>query len=124
MAAKKTSLLAFFTDTSPLRSDELIKAVKAKPALAAEVDAATGNTPLHYSCCNGAPLAVVKALLAANAEATRVADSAGNRVGGVVVEEAGEFRVLADLLGILRPPQHPPSSVLILDRVVEAEEPH
>ena len=90
MAAKKTSLVAFFTDTSPLRSDELIKAVKAKPALAAEVDAATGNTPLHYSCCNGAPLAVVKALLAANAGAARVADSAGNlAIAGAVANGCG-----------------------------------
>ena len=90
MAAKKTSLIAFFTDTSPLRSAELIKAVKATPALAAEVDAKTGNTPLHFSCCNGAPLAVVKALLAANAEAAKVTDADGNlAIVGAVANGCG-----------------------------------
>ena len=64
--------------------------MKAKPALAAEVDAKTGNTPLHFSCCNGAPLAVVKALLAANTEAAKATDSDGNlAIVGAVANGCG-----------------------------------
>ena len=75
MASK--SLFAFF-DGRPLSSAELIKAVKASPALAKEVDGATGNTALHFACCSGAPLSVVEALLAAHPAAAAVCDADGN----------------------------------------------
>ena len=71
------SLFAFF-DGRPLSSAELIKAVKASPALAKEVDGATGNTALHFACCSGAPLSVVEALLAAHPAAAAVCDADGN----------------------------------------------
>ena len=72
------SLIAKFTSGAPLRSADFVRAVEAKPALAREVDPATGNTPLHFACCGAAPLAVVAALLAAHAPAAGAADHDGN----------------------------------------------
>ena len=72
------SLIALFKSGKGVKSDDIVKAVTSNAKLAAEVDADTGNTALHFACCNGAPLAVVKALLKANASAAQARDADGN----------------------------------------------
>ena len=75
-----TSLLAAFQGDQlrALQADELIRLVRSKPSLAAEVDAETGNTALHFACCNGAPLPLVEALLASDPGGASKADRDGN----------------------------------------------
>ena len=73
-----TSLIACFKDGQRPKAEAIISAAKNKPSLAAEVDAETGNTPLHFACCNGAPLSVVRALLTANKKAAKAVDKEGN----------------------------------------------
>ena len=94
----KSSLLAMFTSDAPLRSEEFIRAVQAKPSLASEVDAANGNTPLHWACCNGAPLAVITALLDADKEAARAVESDGNLPVMGAVANGGDASVVQVLL--------------------------
>ena len=72
------SLIARFKDGSHLAADDIIGTVRGNPSLASEVDAETGNRPLHYACCNRAPLPVVQALLTANPKAARLGDADGN----------------------------------------------
>ena len=72
------SLLAMFKSGAGIKSKAFIKACKADASLAADVDEATGNTALHFACCGGAPLPVVKALLAANPDAAAALDGDGN----------------------------------------------
>ena len=77
MASK--GLIALFKDANrPLQSKEVISTVEKTPTLAADVDRATGNTALHYACCNAAPLPVVKALLKAHRPAAAMQDADGN----------------------------------------------
>lgn len=71
-------MISMFTSDRPLRSDEMIQAVKRSKKLAAEVDPKTGNTPLHFACCNGAPHRVIDALLEAYPIAAKMRDLDGN----------------------------------------------
>ena len=75
------SLIARFKDGSHLAADDIIGTVRGNPSLASEVDAETGNRPLHYACCNRAPLPVVQALLTANPKAARL-DAFSRRADG------------------------------------------
>ena len=77
-ALTNLSLLAMFKSGAGIKSKAFIKACKADASLAADVDEATGNTALHFACCGGAPLPVVKALLAANPDAAAALDGDGN----------------------------------------------
>ena len=98
------SLLAQLTAGTTVKPKSVVKAVKENPALAADVDPQTGNTPLHLACCNRAPLAVVEALLAANPAAARTPDGEGNlAVHGAVASGCG-----ADVVSAL---QHSPRLV-------------
>ena len=72
------TLLDQFRSGASLRSVEFVQQVQARPAEAREVDAATGNTALHFACCGAAPLSVVEALLRAWPEAARETDHEGN----------------------------------------------
>ena len=100
------SLLTSFRDLrQPLKADELVRAVQSKPALAKEVDGVTGNTPLHFACCNGAPLPLVKALVVADPTAASKLDKDGNLpVMGAVANGAS-----ADVVALLL--QHHPDGV-------------
>ena len=71
------SLVPFFKTGEALDSKALLAALKSNPGASQEVEEETGNTPLHYACCGGAPLKVVQALLAAYPEAASMADSEG-----------------------------------------------
>ena len=71
------SLLAFFTKGGPIAKDEFLQTLNADPATAKAVDAATGNTALHFVCCNGAPRDLVEPLLRANPAAAATADLDG-----------------------------------------------
>ena len=62
------------------------------------MDAANGNTPLHWACCNGAPLAVITALLDADKEAARAVDSDGNLPVMGAVANGGDASVVQVLL--------------------------
>ena len=73
------SLVAMFTDAAQKPSEkQLISAVKGDPSLAKQVDANTGNTPLHFACCNRAPPPLIKALLDAHKGAASATDADGN----------------------------------------------
>jgi len=60
-------LLSMFTelDGGSISSDKLLAVLRADKKAAMAVDPATGNTPLHFATCNGAPIKVVAALLEA-----------------------------------------------------------
>ena len=91
-----TSIIAMFKPPNRPKADAIISAVKANPALAKEVDAASGNTPLHFACCNCAPDEVVHALLAAYPKAAKAADGAGNLpIVGAVASGCGIAAVQA-----------------------------
>ena len=77
-----SSLLTPFHSAEPLSSADFLAALKASPAGAKEIDAQTGNTPLHFAACGAAPLPVVSALLAAHKKAAGVLDNAGVNVLG------------------------------------------
>ena len=87
MSESTPSLIEMFTNDRPLSSDEMIQAVKRSKKLAAEVDPKTGNTPLHFACCNGAPQRVIDALLEVNPGAAKLRDLDGNLpiTGGAAV---------------------------------------
>ena len=94
--AMATSIIAMFKPPNRPKADAIISAVKANPALAKEVDAASGNTPLHFACCNCAPDEVVHALLAAYPKAAKAADGAGNLpIVGAVASGCGIAAVQA-----------------------------
>ena len=71
------SLVPFFKTGEALDSKALLAALKSNPGASQVVEEETGNTPLHYACCGGAPLKVVQALLAAYPEAAGMTDSEG-----------------------------------------------
>ena len=71
-------LIDMFTRGGPVRPKEVLDAIARDPACCADVDAATGNTPLHFTCCNGTPAALVKAMLRAYPEAASIEDTDGN----------------------------------------------
>lgn len=90
------SLVTQFKSGAPLRSAAMIRDVEANPALAAAVDPETKNTPLHFACCNGAPLPLVQALLKADGSAAQKADGDGNlAIVGAVANGCSAEVVLA-----------------------------
>ena len=58
-------LLEYFTKGGPINKDQFLATLQANPGAAADVDPKTGNTPLHFVCCNGAPRDFVEPLLQA-----------------------------------------------------------
>ena len=77
-----SSLLEYFTKGGPINKDSFLATLQANPAAASDVDPKTGNTPLHFVCCNGAPRDLVEPLLTANPGAAATADLANNRLSG------------------------------------------
>ena len=71
-------LIDMFTRGGPVRPKDVLAAVARDPACCKDVDTATGNTPLHFTCCNGAPIELVRALLRAYPGAASVEDGDGN----------------------------------------------
>ena len=72
-----SSLLEYFTKGGPINKDQFLATLSANPAAASDVDPRTGNTPLHFVCCNGAPRDLVEPLLQANPTAAATADLDG-----------------------------------------------
>ena len=72
------SLAMFFKTGTALDAKGLLSSLKSNPGASQEVEPLTGNTPLHYACCGGAPIKVVDALLAAYPDAANMADSEGD----------------------------------------------
>ena len=72
-----SSLLEYFTKGGPINKDSFLATLQANPAAASDVDPKTGNTPLHFVCCNGAPRDLVEPLLTANPAAAATADLDG-----------------------------------------------
>ena len=72
------TLLAMFTSGGPIKSAVMLDAIRRDPGVCESVDAATGNTALHFTCCNGAPIELVRALLRAYPGAASVEDGDGN----------------------------------------------
>ena len=72
------TLLAMFTSGGPIKSAVMLDAIRRDPGVCESVDAATGNTALHFTCCNGAPEPIVRALLDAYPAAAKVRDLDGN----------------------------------------------
>ena len=70
-------LLEYFTKGGPIQKDRFLATLSANPGAAADVDPKTGNTPLHFVCCNGAPRDLVEPLLQANPSAAATADLDG-----------------------------------------------
>ena len=70
-------LLEYFTKGGPINKDSFLNTLQANPGAAADVDPKTGNTPLHFVCCNGAPRDLVEPLLQANPTAAATADLDG-----------------------------------------------
>ena len=66
-------LLEYFTKGGPINKDNFLATLQANPGAAADVDPKTGNTPLHFVCCNGAPRDLVEPLLQANPSAAATA---------------------------------------------------
>ena len=93
-----SSLITCFKDDTKLNAKDFIRACAEAPALAMEVDVATGNTPLHFACCNGAPLPVLEALLTANPGAASVKDNDGNYPITGAVANGGSKDVVTALL--------------------------
>jgi len=93
-----SSLIAWFKDGRPLRAQDLIRAVEATPTLAEEIDRSTGNTVLHYACCNGAPLPVITVLINAFPAAVRKTDADGNLPVTGAVSNGGSAEVVSALL--------------------------
>ena len=58
-------LIDMFTRGAPVRPKDVLAAVARDPACCKDTDEKTGNTPLHFTCCNGAPIELVRALLRA-----------------------------------------------------------
>ena len=71
-------LIDMFTRGGPVRPKAVLDAVARDPACCKDVDTTTGNTPLHFTCCNGAPIELVRALLRAYPGAASVEDGDGN----------------------------------------------
>lgn len=57
----------------------VLSLIKQNPGKAQEVEQATGCTALHYACCGAASTKVIAALVASYPEATKMADSDGER---------------------------------------------
>ena len=72
-----SSLLEYFTKGGPINKDNFLNTLQANPGAASDVDPKTGNTPLHFVCCNGAPRDLVEPLLQANPTAAATADLDG-----------------------------------------------
>jgi ankyrin repeat protein len=70
-------LLEYFTKGGPINKDQFLATLTANPGAASDVDPKTGNTPLHFVCCNGAPRDLVEPLLQANPTAAATADLDG-----------------------------------------------
>ena len=70
-------LLEYFTKGGPINKDQFLATLSANPGAASDVDPKTGNTPLHFVCCNGAPRDLVEPLLTANPTAAATADLDG-----------------------------------------------
>ena len=70
-------LLEYFTKGGPINKELFLNTLQANPGAAADVDPKTGNTPLHFVCCNGAPRDLVEPLLTANPGAASTADLDG-----------------------------------------------
>ena len=70
-------LLEYFTKGGPINKDAFLATLQANPGAASDVDPKTGNTPLHFVCCNGAPRDLVEPLLQANPTAAATADLDG-----------------------------------------------
>ena len=70
-------LLEYFTKGGPINKERFLNTLQANPGAAADVDPKTGNTPLHFVCCNGAPRDLVEPLLTANPAAAATADLDG-----------------------------------------------
>ena len=47
-------LIDMFTRGGPVRPKDVLAAVARDPACCKDTDEKTGNTPLHFTCCNGA----------------------------------------------------------------------
>ena len=71
-------LIDMFTRGGPVRPKDVLAAVARDPACCKDTDEKTGNTPLHFTCCNGAPIELVRALLRAYPGAASVEDGDGN----------------------------------------------
>ena len=77
IATTMSPLLEYFTKGGPIQKDSFLATLQANPGAAADVDPKTGNTPLHFVCCNGAPRDLVEPLLTANPGAASTADLDG-----------------------------------------------
>ena len=61
MKPGRDALIMMFTSGGPVSSAAMLDVIAREPECCSFVDKGTGNTALHFTCCNGAPLPIVKA---------------------------------------------------------------